>query len=193
MSTHNTQHQQGVIITIDGPAGTGKSTVAHLLAVRLGLDILDTGAMYRAVALIAIEHDIDAHDGAALAAAVQAADLHFDFRIDPPPMMLGDRDVSRRIRDSDVSDIVSIVAAHRVLRSELVEQQRRVAERHPRLVTEGRDQGRPALRKLLRKRSRSAGFLYSSMPLNFSMDMSASNSMAAATSARASSSRSSSA
>ena len=141
MSTHIPRRQPGVIITIDGPAGTGKSTVAHLLAVRLGLEFLDTGAMYRAVALIAIEHDIDPHDGPALAAAVQAADVHFDFRTDPPPTMLGDRDVSRRIRESDISDIVSIVAAHRALRSELVEQQRRVAERHPRLVTEGRDQG----------------------------------------------------
>lgn len=141
MSSHNPQHPQGVIITIDGPAGTGKSTVAHLLALRLGLEFLDTGAMYRAGALIAIEQDIDPHDGPALAAAVQAADLHFDFRTDPPPMMLGDRDVSRRIRESDVSDIVSIAAAQRALRSELVEQQRRVAERHPRLVTEGRDQG----------------------------------------------------
>lgn len=130
-----------VIITIDGPAGTGKSTVAHLLARRLGLEFLDTGAMYRAAALIAIEHGIDPHMGEDLADAVQRADMHFDWKVDPPRLMLGDRDVSQRIRDLDVSSIVSIVAAQSPLRRVLVQQQRRIAQRHARLVSEGRDQG----------------------------------------------------
>jgi len=130
-----------VIITIDGPAGTGKSTVAYLLAMRLGLEFLDTGAMYRAATLMAIEHSIDPQDGAALAHVVQDADLHFDWNSNPPRLMVGNRDVNNRIRDMDVSDRVSIVAAQRPLRRVLVEQQRKIAQRHPRLVSEGRDQG----------------------------------------------------
>src|SRR5688572_28645861 len=100
-----------VIITIDGPAGTGKSTVAHLLASRLGLEFLDTGAMYRAAALIALEHEVPPQQGAELAEIVQHADLHFDWKADPPRIMIGQRDVSQRIREMDVSGVVSIVAA----------------------------------------------------------------------------------
>lgn len=130
-----------VIITIDGPAGTGKSTVAHLLARRLGLEFLDTGAMYRAAALIAIERNVEPDDGPALASTVADSEMRFDWKADPPTLLLGDRDVSRRIRDLDVSGIVSIVAAQGELRRVLVQQQRRIAQRHPRLVSEGRDQG----------------------------------------------------
>jgi cytidylate kinase len=130
-----------VIITIDGPAGTGKSTVAHRLARRLGLDFLDTGALSRAAALVALEQGIEPADGPAVAAAIAALRLHFDFTSDPPRIMLGRRDVSRRIRDLDVTRIVSIVAAQGALRRVLVEQQRRIAAEHPRLVSEGRDQG----------------------------------------------------
>lgn len=130
-----------VIITIDGPAGTGKSTVGHLLARRLGLEFLDTGAMYRAAALVAIEHGIDPADGVALARAMDDIDLHFDWSSDPPRLMLGDRDISKRVRALDVSEVVSVVAAQPEVRSVLVAQQRRIARSHPRLVTEGRDQG----------------------------------------------------
>jgi len=130
-----------VIITIDGPAGTGKSTVAHRLAERLGLEFLDTGAMYRVAALVSIEHGIDPDDGAALAAALGADGPTFDWAADPPTVLLGTRDVSRRIREQDVGDLVSIVAAQPQLREVLVRQQRCIAEEHPRLVSEGRDQG----------------------------------------------------
>jgi cytidylate kinase len=130
-----------VIITIDGPAGTGKSTLAHLLAKRLGLEFLDTGAMYRAAALIAIEQGIDPNDGERLAQTIDEADMHFDWKRDPPLLMVGQRDISQRIRDMDVSAIVSIVAAQRPVRQVLVEAQRRIASKHPRLVSEGRDQG----------------------------------------------------
>ena len=138
---HHSHQHPPVIITIDGPAGTGKSTVAHLLAKRLGLEFLDTGAMYRAAALVAIENGIDPADGLALAEALQHADLHFDWKADPPRLLLHDRDISRRVRDLDVSAVVSIVAAQSDLRRVLVQQQRRIAQRHPRLVSEGRDQG----------------------------------------------------
>ena len=81
-------HLPPVIITIDGPAGTGKSTVAHLLAKRLGLEFLDTGAMYRAAALIALEHDIAPDHGSDLAAAVARAGMHFDWTSDPPRLFV---------------------------------------------------------------------------------------------------------
>lgn len=132
---------QTVIITIDGPAGTGKSTLAHRLAGRLGLDFLDTGAMYRAAALIAIEYDIDPDDGKAQASAIERSRMHFDWTTDPPRLMLDDRDVNDRLRDLDVSSIVSTVAAQPAVRNVLVEHQRRIARKHPRLITEGRDQG----------------------------------------------------
>ncbi len=130
-----------VIITIDGPAGTGKSSVAHRLASRLGLDFLDTGAMYRAAALMAIETGIEPDQGQTLAEAIRDAEMQFDWQSAPPRLMLGDRDISTRIRDLDVSGIVSIVAAQTPVRNVLVERQRQIAAAHPRLVTEGRDQG----------------------------------------------------
>lgn len=130
-----------VIITIDGPAGTGKSTVAHKLAMRLGLDFLDTGAMYRAAALLALENEIDPTDGNAVALKVNEVGIRFDWNQDPPRILLGACDVSKRIRDLDVSESVSIIAAQSQLRAELVNSQRQIAKEHPRLVTEGRDQG----------------------------------------------------
>ena len=148
MSPETTNRQAGqtesptpVVITIDGPAGTGKSTVAHHLASRLGLEFLDTGAMYRAAALIAIEKNLDPKDGPALAAALRDAQLHFEWSADPPRIMLDERDVTARIRQLDVSGVVSLVAARPEVRRVMVDQQRDIARRHPRLVTEGRDQG----------------------------------------------------
>ena len=135
------QNTQAIVITIDGPAGTGKSTVAHHLSKRLGLDFLDTGAMYRAAALVALERTIDPSDGKALAKAVEQSKMHFDWKSDPPRLMLDSRDVSARIRDLDVSGIVSIVAAQPQVRQVLVEHQRKISRQHRRLVTEGRDQG----------------------------------------------------
>jgi CMP/dCMP kinase len=132
---------ESVIVTIDGPAGTGKSTVAHRLAKRLGLEVLDTGAMYRAAALVALERHLDPANGAAIAQLVESLDIHFDWAADPPAILIGSRDVSRRIREPDIDRIVSIVAKQRAVRQTLVRHQRRIAQRHPRLVTEGRDQG----------------------------------------------------
>ena len=130
-----------VIITIDGPAGTGKSSVAQLLAERLSVDYLDTGAMYRAVAVLALDLGIEPTDGPALAEAVSQTTLKFDWAQQPPALIMGGRDISRRIRDLDVSAIVSPVAAQGEVRRELVKLQRRIAREHPRLISEGRDQG----------------------------------------------------
>ena len=134
-----------VIITIDGPAGTGKSSVARALAARLGLDFLDTGAMYRAAAALVIEQDVDPTDMDAVCALVANADLHFDWRVDPPAIGLGAsggyRSLSERIRDADVTRLVSPLAGIGRMREHMVQKQRVIAAQHPRLVTEGRDQG----------------------------------------------------
>ncbi|MCP3902498.1 MAG: (d)CMP kinase [Planctomycetes bacterium] len=130
-----------LIVTIDGPAGTGKSTVAHRLADRLGLQFLDTGAMYRAAALIAVEQEIDPENGPAVAEAVRRSEMHFDWTTSPPRLLLGERCVDGPIRGDEVARVVSIVAAQKPIREVLVQHQRRIADAHPRLVTEGRDQG----------------------------------------------------
>lgn len=130
-----------VIITIDGPAGTGKSTVAQLLAQRLGLDFLDTGAMYRCAAAIMIDHQIDPEDVGHLVSTVIGADLHFDWETDPPMILAWDAPMDHRIRHADVTAAVSKVAAIGELRKHMVRKQRIIAAQHPRLVTEGRDQG----------------------------------------------------
>lgn len=130
-----------LVITIDGPAGTGKSSVAHLLAQRLGLEFLDTGAMYRAAALLALEQGLSPDSGVALALAVEREPPQFDWSTSPPRLMLGNREVGERIRDADVTAIVSRVAACPQVRRQMVAWQRAAAAAHPRLVTEGRDQG----------------------------------------------------
>mgnify|MGYP001220391792 FL=1 len=129
------------VVTIDGAAGTGKTSVAQELAKRLGTDCLDTGAMYRAIAVLAVDNKIDPTDGFALATAIQEIGISFDWEESPPTILLGDRNVSKRIRDLDVSGVVSIVAKQPEVREVLVKQQRRIGTEHPLLVTEGRDQG----------------------------------------------------
>ena len=134
-----------LIITIDGPAGTGKSTVARLLAARLRLDFLDTGAMYRAATAIALDRghagSLDSGEIGAFLNEVVDADLHFDWSVDPPPVLAWGEPIGDRIREQDVSRLVSRVAALGTLRKHMVQKQRIIGHQHPRLVTEGRDQG----------------------------------------------------
>lgn len=130
-----------IIITIDGPAGTGKSTVARTLAKRLGLDFLDTGAMYRAAAAIMIDHEIPIDEPGELVSKVIGADLHFDWTADPPMILAWDAPIDHRIRSEDVTAVVSDVAAIGELRRHMVRKQQIIAAQHPRLVSEGRDQG----------------------------------------------------
>lgn len=132
---------QEIIITIDGPAGTGKSTVARLLARRLGLNFLDTGAMYRAATAIMIDRQIERDQVGELVSTVIGADLHFDWSQDPPTILAWDTPIDHRIRCEDVTELVSFVATLPELRSHMVRKQRIIFAQHPRLVTEGRDQG----------------------------------------------------
>ncbi len=133
---------QRLIITLDGPAGAGKSTVAWRLAKRLGLEFLDTGAMYRGLSAKCVERGIDpvAEDYAVVELA-RNSDFHFDWSQDPPRLHVGDTDVTDRLRDNDVTGQVSEVAAIPGVRQVMVREQRRMGKDHPRLVTEGRDQG----------------------------------------------------
>ncbi len=133
---------QPLVVTLDGPAGSGKSTVARLLAARLGVAFLDTGAMYRAITAVALDSGLDtATQAAEVTEMARRLDLRFDWNTDPPRLHADGRDVTDRLRDADVTRGVSDVAAMPQVRQILVEAQRRIGREHPRLVTEGRDQG----------------------------------------------------
>ncbi len=127
-----------LIITIDGPGGTGKSTVTRAIAGRLGIPYLDTGAFYRAATLAVMRAGVGFDDTAALAEVV--ANAGFD-QVEGR-MYLDGSDVSDEIRSQEVESHVSVVAANPGVRRVLVSHQRRWAERHDhRAVIEGRDIG----------------------------------------------------
>jgi cytidylate kinase/pantoate ligase/cytidylate kinase len=125
-----------MIVTIDGPAGAGKSTIARALAQRLGFRFLDTGAMYRAIAWAAIDRGHDwAHSEQLV---VLAGQLHLE--VDENHVAVNGRDVTREIRTPEVTAATHYAANNPGVREILVEQQRRAAG-HDNIVTEGRDQG----------------------------------------------------
>jgi cytidylate kinase len=127
------------VVAIDGPAGSGKTTVARGVSDALGLEVLDTGAMYRAVTLLALERGIDPRDGDAIARAAEQTELELG---DPPgSVRLDDRDVSGEIRGPAVSGAVSTVSAHPAVRKLLRERQRAWAADRGGGVVEGRDIG----------------------------------------------------
>ncbi|HBI44453.1 MAG TPA: (d)CMP kinase, partial [Planctomycetales bacterium] len=125
-----------MIITIDGPAGAGKSTAAQVLAQRLDFDFLDTGAMYRVVTLAALRAGVALHDQDALARLMDA------LRMEMPPgrVLLDGVDVSADIRTEIVTKATGAIADSPVVRRRLGEMQRAIAKGR-RVVSEGRDQG----------------------------------------------------
>jgi len=125
-----------VIVTIDGPAGAGKSTVARALAARLGFQYLDTGAMYRAVALAAMRRGLD------WGRPEQLAELSRQLRIEVegPRIFLDGEDVTEEVRSSAVTAVTRYSAGNPKVREHLVSLQRAIAGRRD-VVTEGRDQG----------------------------------------------------
>ena len=129
-----------IVVTIDGPAGAGKSTVAKQLARRLGYRLLDTGAIYRAVALAAHRRGIPWTDADACAAVARDLDIRFDFVGDKNHVFLAGEDVSAAIRTPETSQGASQVSAHPPVRAALLELQRRLGSGGG-VVVEGRDTG----------------------------------------------------
>ncbi len=124
------------VIAIDGPAGSGKSTVARAVAARLGMPYLDTGAMYRAVAFSAIRQGVDPDDSA------QVGELAMEMRLEVAERVLvDDVDATIEIRSPEVTRAVSVVAANPEVRKELVRRQREWAQKEGSGVVEGRDIG----------------------------------------------------
>jgi len=125
------------VIAIDGPAGSGKSTVARLLADRLGLEYLDTGAMYRGVTFAAIRRGIDPADPAPVAHLAKVVEME----VTDSSVRVDGVDASIEIRGPEVSRAVSVVAANPGVRDELVRRQREWAYKRDGGVMEGRDIG----------------------------------------------------
>jgi cytidylate kinase len=128
------------VVAIDGPAGAGKSTAARKLATRLGYAFLDTGAIYRAVALVARRRGVDWADAGAVAAVAQALDIRFEARGELNAVIVEGQDVTRDIRTPEMSDGASRVSAHPPVRTALLGLQRRLAAGGG-IVAEGRDMG----------------------------------------------------
>ena len=124
------------VIAIDGPAGSGKSTVARAVAERLGLAYLDTGAMYRSVAFAVLRRAIDPTDQAAVAKVAADLDIEVGERVTVDGV-----DATAEIRGAEVTTTVSVVAANPGVRKEMVRRQRDWAEAHGGGVIEGRDIG----------------------------------------------------
>ena len=128
-----------LIVAIDGPAGSGKSSVSKEVARRLGVAYLDTGAMYRAVTFAALESGMDLADLDAVADAVRAANIELSTSPDAQQVKVNGQDVTVQIREPRVSEAVSAVATNLAVRQNLVERQRNAILDAGRIVAEGRD------------------------------------------------------
>jgi len=130
-----------MIITIDGPAGTGKSTVAMDVARRLGIDFLDTGAMYRAIGLECVRRQISLTDENEITYISKLCKITFDWSKSPPVLLLNGESVGHQLRSGEATRAASFVAVVPAVRDLMVQQQRQIGRDRKNLVTEGRDQG----------------------------------------------------
>lgn len=127
-------------IALDGPAGAGKSTIAKQLAARLDYVYIDTGAMYRAVTLAALEQSLDLNNGEALGELMKSLDIRLTPGENGQRVFIGDREVTDAIRSIEITNNVSFVARQKEVRAALVTAQRKLAERGG-IVMDGRDIG----------------------------------------------------
>ena len=130
-----------LIITIDGPAASGKSTAAQLLARRLNAGFLDTGAMYRVVTLAAIRSGADMNDEEKLLAVLDNTEFKFATEKGKMSVCIDGDDASEQIRRPDVAEMSRYIASSPKLRDRLVQMQRQFAANAGKIITEGRDQG----------------------------------------------------
>jgi CMP/dCMP kinase len=131
-----------MIIAIDGPSGAGKSTLGKMLAKNLGLLYLDTGAMYRAVALAAMRDDRALNDPARAAEIARGANIELKGEPDTLRVYLDGEDISETIRTLEIAQVASIVSTNSEVRRTMVDLQRRLGEQSPKgCVLEGRDIG----------------------------------------------------
>jgi CMP/dCMP kinase len=137
---HSAALDRPIVVAIDGPSGSGKSSTARGVAQRLGLDFLDTGAMYRAATWLALHRDVDLADTAAVAELVRAAEM--DVQLDPRAFAIAINgiDVTEAIREPDVSAAVSSLATNLDVRADLIARQKQlIADSMRGIVAEGRD------------------------------------------------------
>ncbi|QRY50200.1 (d)CMP kinase [Mycolicibacterium septicum] len=136
-----------LVVAVDGPAGTGKSSVSRGLAQALGASYLDTGAMYRIVTLAVLRAGADLDDAAAIDTVASGAVIGVGSDPGEDRAFLGGEDVSEEIRGDEVTRAVSAVSAVPAVRARLVDQQRELASAGGRVVVEGRDIGTVVLPK----------------------------------------------
>jgi CMP/dCMP kinase len=129
-----------VVVTIDGPAGAGKSTVAKQLAARLGYRLLDTGAIYRSVALVSRRLGVPWSEGARLGELARQLQIRFELEGEVNHVIVDDEDITKEIRSPEISQGASRVSSHPEVRDALLELQRRLGSGGG-VVVEGRDTG----------------------------------------------------
>jgi cytidylate kinase len=138
--SRTTGSNRPLVVAIDGPSGSGKSSTARGVAERLGLAFLDTGAMYRAVTWLALQEGVDLDDQAAAADLLAHASMDIDQDPRRPAIAINGVDVSEAIRAPEVSAAVSAVATNLAIRADLVARQKKlIAEAVDGIVAEGRD------------------------------------------------------
>lgn len=127
-------------VAIDGPASSGKSTVAKRIADQLNLIYVDSGAMYRTITYVAIKEHIDLTDQKEIVNALNSVSIEFERTVEGQSVFCNKIDVTDKIRQNDVTNAVSIVAAHPLVREVLVERQRKIALKQN-VIMDGRDIG----------------------------------------------------